>query len=120
MHDAEKRLNEVEKPKSKPKSSLNLKSTEDTMAYIKEKVDLFATMGQNDSLHDAQFVSEVTGGVIATFVTLVSIIAALAGPSSPAPRPLRRKKATNRPRKHICWLGLAFLLFGIRFRGLSL
>lgn len=58
-------------------------------------------MGQNDSLHDTQFVPKVAGGVIAVLVSLAAIIAALAGRSSPAPAALEEEswEAKGRLRK---------------------
>jgi len=78
-HPIEKELLEAEKPKKsdKPKSPLDLKFTDDPVLYIKEKVDLFLTIAQNDPIEALKFVPEVTGGIVAILASLVGLIVAL-------------------------------------------
>lgn len=85
-HDAEKLLLEADKPKPKP-SPLDLKFTEDPVTYVKEKVELFATIAKKDPLQAVQFVPEVAGGIVALFVGLVGFILALSGSGKSAPAP---------------------------------
>lgn len=87
-HPVEKELLEAEKPKKseKPKSPLDLKFTDDPVLYVKEKIDLFLTIAQNDPIEAIKFVPEVPGaavGIFATFIILVVSLVSL-GSSSPA------------------------------------
>lgn len=84
----EKALLDAEKPKKSdtPKSPLDLKFTDDPVLYIKEKIDLFLTIAQNDPIEALKFVPEVTGGIIAIAITFIALIVGLVGlgGSSPA------------------------------------
>lgn len=94
-HDVEKTLLEADKPKPKPAAG-DLKFTEDPVTYVKEKVDLFATIAKKDPLQAVQFVPEVAGGIVAVLVGLVGVILALAGGSSaPAPKKKEEAKGTK-------------------------
>lgn len=93
--DAEKALLEADKPKPKP-STGDLKFTEDPVTYIKEKVELFATIAKKDPLQAVQFVPEVAGGIVAVLVGLVGIILAVAGGSS---TPAAKKKDDGKEAK---------------------
>ena len=83
----EKALLEAEKPKKsdKPKSPLDLNFTDDPVLYIKEKIDLFLTIAQNDPVEAIKFVPEVAGGIVAIVVTLVALVAGLVGLGSSSP-----------------------------------
>lgn len=89
-HDAEKLLLEADKPKPKP-SPGDLKFTEDPVTYVKEKVDLFATIAKKDPLQAVQFVPEVAGGIVAILVGLVGLMLALVGSGSPTPAPKKKE-----------------------------
>lgn len=98
-NEAEKALLEADKPKPKPKAG-ELKFTEDPVTYVKEKVDLFATIAKKDPLQAVQFVPEVAGGIVAVFVGLVGLLLALAGGSSaPAPKKEEAKGGKDKAAK---------------------
>jgi calnexin len=86
-HPVETALLDAEKPKKPdtPKSPLDLKFLDDPVLFIKEKVDLFLTIAQNDPIEAIKFVPEVAGGAAALLVTLVAIIAGLIGLGSTSP-----------------------------------
>ena len=58
---------------------------DDPVHYVKEKLDLFFTIAQNDPIQAIKFVPEAAGGLAAVFVTILAIIIGLvsAGGSSP-------------------------------------
>ncbi|KAJ2905340.1 calreticulin family protein [Zalerion maritima] len=86
-HLVEKELELADKPKPKDKKGVEEPSfKEDPVAYIKEKLDLFFTIAQNDPIGAIKFVPEAAGGLAAVFLTVVGIIVAVvAGGSSAAP-----------------------------------
>jgi calnexin len=86
-HPVEKALLDAEKPKKsdKPKSPLDLNFLDDPVLYIKEKIDLFLTIAQNDPIEAIKFVPEVAGGVVAIIISLIAVTVGLVGlGSSPA------------------------------------
>lgn len=87
-HPVEKELELADKPKpkEKPKAPGEITFKEDPVAYIKEKLDLFFTIAQNDPIGAIKFVPEAAGGIAAVFLTVVGIIVTLvSGGSSAAP-----------------------------------
>jgi calnexin len=86
-HPVETALLDAEKPKKAdtPKSPLDLKFMDDPVLFVKEKVDLFMTIAQNDPIEAIKFVPEVAGGAAALLVTLIAIIAGLVGLGSSSP-----------------------------------
>ncbi|KAH7329003.1 Calreticulin family-domain-containing protein [Stachybotrys elegans] len=93
-HPVEKALLDAEKPKQedKPKSPLDLKFTEDPVTYIKEKLDLFVTIAQNDPVEAIKFVPEVPAGILAVLASLGAIIGLLISAGS---SPAVKKAATD-------------------------
>lgn len=87
-HPVEKALSEADKPKVKdePKSPSDLKFLDDPVLYIREKVELFVSIAQNDPLEAVKFVPEVAAGFAAIVVALIAGVVALLGlgGSSPA------------------------------------
>lgn len=86
-HPVEKALLDAEKPKQseKPDSPLDLNFMDDPVHYIKEKVNLFMTIAQNDPIEAIKFVPEVAGGAVALLATLIALVAGLVGMGSSAP-----------------------------------
>lgn len=89
-HPIEKALAEADEPKvdDKPKSPSDLKFLDDPVHYVKEKLDLFLTIAQNDPIEAVKFVPEVPAGIAAVLVSLISFVVVLVnlGSSSPAPK----------------------------------
>lgn len=77
---------EKPKPKDQPASPSDLNFLDDPVLYVKEKLDLFITIAQQDPIEAIKFVPEAAGGIAAVLVTLIAIIAGLVslGASSPA------------------------------------
>jgi len=73
--------------KKPPKGPNDLVFMDDPVFYIKEKLDLFFTIAQNDPIQAIKFVPEVAGGFAALAVTLLAVIVGLVslGGSTPAP-----------------------------------
>jgi calnexin len=86
-HPVEKALADADKPKEeeKPKSPSDLQFLDDPVHYIKEKVDLFITIAQNDPIEAIKFVPEVAGGIGAIIVTFAALIIGLVGLGGSAP-----------------------------------
>jgi len=81
-HPVEVLLEQAEKPKveDKPiKSPSDLIFTEDPIHYIREKLDLFFTIAQNDPIQAIKFVPEAAGGIAAVIVTLIAVLAGVIG-----------------------------------------
>jgi len=95
-HAAEIALEEADKPKvdDKPASPDDLVFKDDPVKYIKEKVELFWAIGQQDWYEAAQHVPEVAGGIAALIVTLLAGLVALLGAFS-SPPPAAKKVATD-------------------------
>lgn len=81
--------------KKAPKSPSDLVFMDDPMFYIKEKLDLFLTIAQNDPIQAIKFVPEVAGGIAAIVATLLALIVGLVsmGGSTPAPVKKAAEKA---------------------------
>lgn len=90
-HPIEQLIELAEKPKEeeKPiKSPSDLVFLDDPVTYIKEKLDLFFTIAQNDPIQAIKFVPEAAGGLAAVLVTLIAVIVgvvSMGGSSAPAP-----------------------------------
>lgn len=90
-HPIEKELADADKPKPEdPKSPSDLKFLDDPVHYVREKVDLFLTIAQNDPIEAVKFVPEVAGGIGAVLVTIVAVIVGLVGMGSSAPAPVKK------------------------------
>lgn len=83
----EKTLAELEKPKPKdtPASPSDLVFLDDPVLYVKEKLDLFFTIAQQDPIEAIKFVPEAAGGIAAVLVTLIAIVASLVSLGSSSP-----------------------------------
>lgn len=82
----EKALWDAEKPKKKDADSpSDLKFLDDPVLYVKEKLDLFLTIAQNDPVEAVKFVPEVAAGIAAIVVSVVVLIASLVGLGSSSP-----------------------------------
>ena len=80
------------KPKETPESPLDLKFMDDPVKFIREKVDLFWTLVQQDPLEAVKTLPEVAGGIGALAVTIIALIIGVVGMSS-APPPQVKKAA---------------------------
>lgn len=96
-HPVEQLLELAEKPKvdeDKPaKSPSDLVFMDDPIHYIREKLDLFFTIAQNDPIQAIKFVPEAAGGIAAVAITLIAVIVGLV--SMGASTPPAKKAAEN-------------------------
>ena len=96
-HAVELEIEKAEKPKvdeSKPlKSPNDLVFMDDPILYIKEKLDLFFTIAQNDPIQAIKFVPEVAGGFAAVAATLIAVIVGLVSMSGSTPPPQVKEAA---------------------------
>jgi calnexin len=98
-YPVEQLLELAEKPKvdeKKPaKSPSELVFMDDPVHYIKEKLDLFFTIAQNDPIQAIKFVPEAAGGIAAVAVTLVAVIIGLVSMGGSTPPQQVKKAAEN-------------------------
>jgi calnexin len=95
-HPIEQLLELEDKPKDedKPiKSPSDLVFMDDPIHYIKEKLDLFFTIAQNDPIQAIKFVPEAAGGLAAVFVTFLAVIIGVVSMGGSATPPPQVKKA---------------------------
>ncbi|KAF7938144.1 hypothetical protein BELL_0045g00070 [Botrytis elliptica] len=88
-------LESVPKPEDKPKSPSDLVFADDPVLYVKEKLDLFLTIAQNDPIQAIKFVPEAAAGIGAVFVTLIAIIVGIVSMSGSTPPPQVKKAAAK-------------------------
>src|SRR5277367_689967 len=98
-HAVEQALEAAEKPKvdesKPPKSPSDLVFMDDPVHYIKEKLDLFFTIAQNDPIQAIKFVPEAAGGIAAVAVTIIAVIIGLVSMGGSTPPPQVKKAAEN-------------------------
>ncbi|KAH9221490.1 calreticulin [Leptodontidium sp. 2 PMI_412] len=96
-HPIEQLVELSEKPKvdetKPPRSPSDLVFTEDPIHYIKEKLDLFFTIAQNDPIQAIKFVPEAAGGLAAVLVTLLAVIVGVVSMSGSSAPPQVKKAA---------------------------
>jgi calnexin len=96
-HAVEVALEAEDKPKEeekKPAKSPNdLVFMDDPVHYIREKLDLFFTIAQNDPIQAIKFVPEAAGGLAAVAVTLLAVIIGLVSMGGSTTPPPKVKKA---------------------------
>ncbi|KAI9745209.1 MAG: hypothetical protein M1818_001487 [Claussenomyces sp. TS43310] len=88
----------AEKPKvdeNKPKSPSDLVFMDDPVHYIKEKLDLFFTIAQNDPIQAVKFVPEAAGGLVAVLVTLIALVIGIVSMGSSTAPPAVKKAAAD-------------------------
>ncbi len=77
-HPIEQLLELESKPKpdekQPPRSPSDLVFMDDPVHYIREKLDLFFTIAQNDPIQAIKFVPEAAGGLAAVAITLLAVI----------------------------------------------
>jgi calnexin len=98
-HPIEQLLELEDKPKpeeKKPaKSPSDLVFMDDPVHYIREKLDLFFTIAQNDPIQAIKFVPEAAGGIAAVAITLIAVIVGLVSMGGSTPTPQVKKAAEN-------------------------
>jgi calnexin len=98
-HPIEQLVELAEKPKvdekKPPKSPSELVFMDDPVHYIREKLDLFFTIAQNDPIQAVKFLPEVAGGIAAVVVTLIAVIVGLVSMGGSTPTPPQVKKAAE-------------------------
>lgn len=98
-HNIETAEEEASKPKfddaDEPKSPFDLKFMDDPIHYIREKLDLFITIGRSDPIQAVKFMPEVAG-VIGTLAAIVlATIIGVVTRSGTSPPPQVKKAAEN-------------------------
>jgi calnexin len=96
-HPIEQLLELESKPKAdekKARSPSDLVFMDDPVHYIREKLDLFFTIAQNDPIQAIKFVPEAAGGLAAVAVTLIAVIVGVISMSG-SPPPQVKKAAVN-------------------------
>lgn len=98
-HPIEQLLELESKPKADEKkptrSPSDLVFMDDPVHYIREKLDLFFTIAQNDPIQAIKFVPEAAGGLAAVAVTLLAVIIGVVSMSGSTPPPQVKKAAEN-------------------------
>jgi calnexin len=94
--DVKRPIEEAEEEASKPKkaekeagSSVSFK--EDPVTYIREKVENFVGLVQEDPVNAVKEAPEVAGGFAAVLLTMILIIVGAISASSPAAAPVAKK-----------------------------
>jgi calnexin len=95
-HPIEQLIELESKPKADEKqparSPSDLVFMDDPVHYIREKLDLFFTIAQNDPIQAIKFVPEAAGGLAAVAVTLLAVIIGVVSMSGSTP-PQAKKAA---------------------------
>lgn len=98
-HPIEQLVELAEKPKvdDKPaaKSPMDLVFLDDPVHYIREKLDLFFTIAQNDPVQAIKFVPEAAAGLGAVAITIIALIAGIITMSGSSTVPQKAKKAAG-------------------------
>lgn len=98
---AEKAEEEANAPKPDPESPKTEGASfkEDPVTFVKEKVNLFATLVQQNPVDAIKAVPEVAGGIGVIIVTLLAIILGALGGSSAAPSKEQVKDAAKKAKE---------------------
>ncbi|RKF78734.1 Calnexin-like protein [Golovinomyces cichoracearum] len=94
----EKLLEIAEKEKEEAKKSSSpsdLSFKNNTLHYIREKLDLFFTIAQKDLIQAIKFVPEVAGSLGALIVLFLFLISSLFRGSSPSDKTLKKSNSNN-------------------------
>lgn len=93
-HPIEQLLELEDQPKpeeKKPaKSPSDLVFMDDPVHYIREKLDLFFTIAQNDPIQAIKFVPEAAGGIAAVAITLIAVIIGLVSMGGSTPPQVKK------------------------------
>jgi calnexin len=76
---------EASKPKPEKKPETGVSFQEDPVAFVRQKVDLFISLAQQDPIEAVKTVPEVAGGLGAILLVTILFIVGAIGASSPAP-----------------------------------
>lgn len=89
----EKQEEEATKPEEPelPKSPSDLVFLDDPVLYVREKVELFATIAKSNPIEAIKFVPEVAGGILALSITVIALLAGLIGLGGATPPPQVKK-----------------------------
>jgi calnexin len=100
-HPIEQLLELESKPKADekqpPRSPSDLVFMDDPVHYIREKLDLFFTIAQNDPIQAIKFVPEAAGGLAAVAITLLAVIIGVVSMGGSTP-PSQVKKPAEKAR----------------------
>ena len=98
-HPIEQLLELESKPKpdekKPPRSPSDLVFMDDPIHYIREKLDLFFTIAQNDPIQAIKFVPEAAGGLAAVAITLLAVIIGVVSMSGSSAAPKVKKAAES-------------------------
>jgi calnexin len=84
---------EASRPKPVENPSTSVSFSEDPVTYVREKVDSFVTLVQQDPINAIKTVPEVAGGLVALLATFILIIVGVVGASSPKATPKGKEAA---------------------------
>lgn len=94
VETAEEEASKPPPPPEMPESPMDLNFKDDPVKFIREKLDLFWTMAQNDPVMAAKAMPEVAGGIGAVAATILALlIGVLTMSSGPTPPPQVKKAA---------------------------
>lgn len=82
---------EASKPKPEIKTETGVTFQEDPIAFVRQKVDLFVSLVQQDPIEAVKTVPEVAGGLGAILLATVVFLFGTMGSSSPAPAKVAEK-----------------------------
>jgi calnexin len=94
-HAAEKLVELAEKPATPepPKPPGQVTFTENPVAYLKEKVELFVLIAKQDPIQAIKFVPEIAIGLAVAAFALLGALIALLGSAAPAPAKVKKAAA---------------------------
>ncbi|CAG8194274.1 unnamed protein product [Penicillium olsonii] len=97
-------IEEAEEEASKPKPEVQQDGTtttfqEDPVTFVRQKVNHFVQLAQEDPVHAVKTLPEVAGGLGALLLTMILVIFGAIGASSPAPADKKGKAPATAPKE---------------------
>ncbi|CAG8026309.1 unnamed protein product [Penicillium salamii] len=97
-------IEEAEEEASKPKPEVKEDGTtttfqEDPVTFVRQKVNQFVELAQEDPIHAVKTLPEVAGGLGALLLTMILIVVGAIGASSPAPADKKGKAPATAPKE---------------------
>ncbi|CAG7989363.1 unnamed protein product [Penicillium salamii] len=97
-------IEEAEEEASKPKPEVKEDGTtttfqEDPVTFVRQKVNQFVELAQEDPIHAVKTLPEVAGGLGALLLTMILVVVGAIGASSPAPADKKGKAPATAPKE---------------------
>ncbi|CAG8324884.1 unnamed protein product [Penicillium salamii] len=97
-------IEEAEEEASKPKPEIKEDGTtttfqEDPVTFVRQKVNQFVELAQEDPIHAVKTLPEVAGGLGALLLTMILVVVGAIGASSPAPADKKGKAPATAPKE---------------------